>query len=93
MIDTLYLPAQACETLDRRKGLPRSIMWPLDPALQPSDADDSDTEEQQLPPEMQAFEEMPAPAKLAALLAHLRLQHCHCLFCGVQVGILLRNMG
>lgn len=65
-------------------------MWPL--ALpEPSNADDESAEEQevQLPPEVQAWEELPAAEKLIRLLSHLRKQHHHCLFCGAQVRIRL----
>ena len=85
---------QACETLDKRAGLPRSLMWPLDPPVaraidESAQEEQQQEQEQELPPEVQEWEELAPSSKLAALLSHLRFQHHHCQFCGVQVGALL----
>lgn len=55
---------------------------PAAPAEQQADGGAGEDGEEQRQQEWEAFHALPAPERLAQLLAYLREQHCYCLFCG-----------
>lgn len=85
---------QVCETLDRRKGVESSEMWPPAPII--PDADDppegSDAQSSSIDAEvneepsqdLSAWEDWPVQAKLAMVLDYLRQSYQYCIFCGCQ---------
>lgn len=92
---------QVCETLDRRKGLESSEMWPPPPVAPDADApagNDVQTgntdavdcgnvaQDDAMP-----WEEWPVQAKLAMVLDHLRQSYHYCIFCGCQVRVQIRR--
>ena len=87
---------EVCETLDRRKGVDSSEMWPPPPVVPDADAvagsaaqtgntdvlDDEDTAQHAV-----SWEDWPVQAKLAMLLDYLRQNYHYCIFCGCQVCV------
>ncbi|KAL3141086.1 G patch domain-containing protein 11 [Trebouxia sp. C0009 RCD-2024] len=85
---------QVCETLDRRKGVESSEMWP--PATVVPDADvppvssdvhtgSADAEDnEEASQDSLAWEDWPVQAKLAMVLDYLRQSYHYCIFCGCQ---------
>ncbi|DBB01251.1 TPA: hypothetical protein ACH3X1_001120 [Trebouxia sp. C0004] len=87
---------QVCETLDRRKGLESSEMWPPSPVaavesdtLQENEALDSSSAVKEVAQEP-SWEDWPVQAKLALVLDYLRQTHHYCIFCGCQVSFVCR---
>ncbi len=92
----LFVPIQVCETLDRRKGLESSEMWPQPPAAIESDtpqedeAQDSSMSAVEEVAQEPSWEDWPVQAKLALVLDYLRQMHHYCIFCGSQVSFVCR---
>jgi len=88
---------QVCETLDRRKGLESSEMWPQPPAaavesdtIQENEAQDSSTSAVEEVAQEPSWEDWPVQAQLALVLDYLRQTHHYCIFCGSQVSFVCR---
>ncbi|DBA96331.1 hypothetical protein WJX82_007548 [Trebouxia sp. C0006] len=84
---------QVCETLDRRKGVESSEMWPQPPAaavesdaIQENEAQDSSTSAVEEVAQEPSWEDWPVQAKLALVLDYLRQTYHYCIFCGSQYG-------
>lgn len=84
---------QVCETLDRRKGLESSEMWPQQlpaPGTESPRGDERgniDTDADEEVQQEASWEDWPVQAKLAMVLDHLRQNYHYCIFCGCQVSI------
>lgn len=88
---------QVCETLDRRKGVESSEMWPQPPAaavesdaIQENEAQDSSTSAVEEVAQEPSWEDWPVQAKLALVLDYLRQMYHYCIFCGSQVSFVCR---
>ena len=75
------------DTLDRRKGLEASFLWPL-PEVQASEEEDEKETEADEDAKEPGWEDQPVKDKLMTVLTYLRSQHCYCLHCGCQVCLL-----
>lgn len=80
---------QVIETLDTRKGLPQSFLWP--PLPEPESGDDAPCPAENasdIHPEQQeaSWEDQSTKDKLTAVLKYLRNHHQYCIHCGCQVG-------
>lgn len=81
---------QVCETLDRRKGLESSEMWPQQlpaPGTESPRGDERgniDTDADEEVQQEASWEDWPVQAKLAMVLDHLRQNYHYCIFCGCQ---------
>lgn len=87
---------EVSETLDRRKGVESSEMWPPPPVVPDADAPagsdaqtgnadahgSADTAQDAV-----SWEDWPVQAKLAMVLDHLRQSYHYCIFCGCQVCV------
>jgi len=75
---------KVAETLDVRKGLDPSFLWPPPEPQKPPEGDvagETAPEEVKEP----GWEEQPVRDKLLTVLTYLRSQHSYCLHCGCQV--------
>lgn len=87
---------EICETLDRRKGVESSEMWPPPPVapdaeaaagndVQTGNTDAADCED--VAQDAVPWEDWPVQAKLAMVLDYLRQSYHYCIFCGCQVCV------
>jgi hypothetical protein len=88
LTQTFSLCMQVCETLDRRKGMADSVMWPPPP---PEPADEEQAAEEEAAQELHPWEDRPAAQKLGDVLQWLRSEHCYCVYCGCQVRTCTHN--
>ena len=78
--------SQVCETLDRRKGLTESILWPLPPPPPEDEEQEQDAEGSGAEAlDADAWENLPPATRLADVLQWLRSEYFYCVFCGSQV--------
>lgn len=75
---------QVCETLDRRRGIPESPMWLVEPPLQEQDAAAEAAEEAD-PGAVNPWAELLVADRLSDVLQRLRMEYSYCIFCGCQV--------
>lgn len=79
---------QVVETLDRRKGLEQSFLWPpIEKSDSEAGLEEKEDKEEEVEPEVKepSWEDQPVRDKLMTALSYLRRHYSYCFYCGTQV--------